>query len=206
MNFHAVMPFYRQYMHKPLLNWFQSMNLIWHPVCDIEDIRPFVGNKESWIKPVLCDPLLPGEQCYKKLNYMTEFIDDDYYGFIHDDDMYIPGFIDKIKQRAADVIYYSASRGQNWTHDTKAYNWPPDPLIINTLDDVRVANIDLCQYIIKGRIYKQMKFGYNIDCADGIFAEELKVKFSGNILVLPEIGINFNYFQDGRYNDMRWNP
>lgn len=206
MNFHAVMPFYRQRNYEPLKNWFKTMDLIWHPVCDIEDIRPFVGNKEEWIQPILCPPLRKGEQCYKKLNYIIDIVDNDYYGFIHDDDMYVPGFIDKIKHKTADVIFYSMSRGQNWTNDTEAYNWPPDPIILNSIDDVYIAHVDMCQYIIKGFIYKQIKFGYAHDYDDGLMAEQLKRDYPFNINVMSEIGINFNYFQTGRYNDFRLNP
>jgi hypothetical protein len=194
-------------MYEPLKAWFKSMNVHWWPVCDEVDIEPFKNNTEEWIHPILCDPLKPGEQCYKKLNYFPkdQIVDEDYYGFIHDDDMYAEGFIDKIKQQTASVIYYSMSRGQNHTHDTEAYNWPPTPLIITGLHDIRIANIDLCQYIIKGSVYKKITFGYIHDFDDGVMAEQLK-EYYPDIKIFPEIGINFNYFQKGRYNEMRLFP
>lgn len=198
------MPFYRRHYYQKLKDAFEPMNLIWHPVCDPVDIEPFKNNQIPWIQPVLCPPLdLSKDQCYKKNNDFIETFpieDEDYYGFIHDDDMYVAGFIDKIKQQTAKIIFYSASRGDSWpTEDIGPYNWPPVPLIINSLDDVRVANIDMCQYIVKGEILKQTRFGNSSVCDDGHYAEYLKNTWPNDCLVLPEFGINFNYFQPGRY-------
>ena len=206
MNFHSIMPFYRKNLTQELTEHFEPMNLIWHPVCDIIDIQPFAGNTKQWIQPVLCPPLkIPGDQCYRKNNDFidsVQIIDDDYYGFMHDDDMYVPGFIDKIKQQTAKIIIYSASRGDSWpTDDIGPYNWPPVPLTINTMDDIQIGKIDMCQYIVKGEILKQTRFGNNSVCDDGHYAENLKNKWPDDILILPEIGINFNFFQPGRYTN-----
>jgi hypothetical protein len=53
--------------------------------------------------------------------------------------------------------------------------------------------------IVKGEILRQTQFGNNDVCDDGNYAEYLKSKWPNEILILPEIGINFNYFQPGRY-------
>jgi len=211
MNFHAIMPFYRQRLTEILIKHFESMNLVFHPVCDRIDIQPFKDNKISWIQPLLVRPLqIPGDQCYRKNDdfiVMADIIDEDYYGFIHDDDMYVPGFIDKIKKQTAKIIFYSASRGQAWaTADIGPYNWPPVPLIINTIEDVRIANIDMCQVIVKGEILKQVRYGNSSVCSDGEFAEMLKKTWPNDILILPEFGVNFNYFQPGRYLNQEGQP
>lgn len=184
------------------------MNLIWHPVCDYVDVRAFEYTHIDWIKPVLCEPLkIPGDQCYRKNNDFIntqEIIDDDYYGFLHDDDMYPPGFIDKIKEQSAKIIFYSASRGDAWPpHDNSPYKWPPHDLTINTIDDVAVSKIDMCQCIIKGEILRQTQFGNDSVCDDGIYMVNLKQKWPNEVLILPEIGVNFNYFQPGRYTQDR---
>ena len=205
MNFHAIMPFYRKRLTEELRNHFKPMGLIWHPVCDFIDIQAFDHNTDDWIKPLLCAPLkIPGDQCYRKNNDFIkagDIIDDDYYGFIHDDDMYIPGFIDKIKQQTAKIIFYSMGRGQNFaTDDIGPFNWPPVAIILNTPEDIHVAGIDMCQYIVKGDILRQTEFGNGSCEDDGWYAENLKKKWPNDFIILPEIGINFNYFQPGRYD------
>jgi hypothetical protein len=203
MNFHAIMPFYRKHLAQKLTAHFATMGVIWHPVCDPVDIEPFKDNATDWIQPVLCPPLkIPQEQCYRKVNdFIDSFmiIDDDYYGFIHDDDMYAPGFIDRVKQQAAKIIFYSASRGQRHSN-IDGYGWPPIPLIINNLDDVRLCNIDFCQMIVRGEILRQTRMGYSVSCDDGHYAVMLKTRWPNDIKIFPEIGINFNYFQPGRYD------
>ncbi len=212
MKFHAIMPFYRKHLAPILTKWFESMDVIWHPVCDHIDIEPFIGNTIPWIQPILCEPLkIPGDQCYRKINDFIEapstiIVDEDYYGFIHDDDMYVPGFINKVKQQTAKIICFSASRGEICPNDDAIYKWPPIPLILEKLDDIRVANIDMCQMIVKGEILRQTRFGNNSVCDDGHYAENLKSRWPNDILILPELGINFNYFQPGRYIKMSLEP
>jgi|WetSurMetagenome_2_1015567.scaffolds.fasta_scaffold00534_24 hypothetical protein len=203
MNFHAIMPFYRKHLKDDLLKHFEPMNLIWHPVCDNVDMTSFEKNTLSWIKPLLCMPLLPGDMCYRKNNDFInagDIVDDDYYGFIHDDDMYVPGFINKIKRQTAKIIFYSMDRGERYAPNPGPFNWPPVPIIINKIDDVHVAGIDMCQYIIKGEILRRTKFGYRAFEDDGHYAEYLKNTWPNDILILPEIGIRFNYFEPGRYD------
>jgi hypothetical protein len=207
MNFHAIMPFYRKKLLQDLIAHFEIMNLQWHPVCDSVDIEAFtpeILGKYPWIQPLLCQPLQSGDQCYRKNNDFINsgnIIDDDYYGFIHDDDMYAPGFIDKIKQQTAKIIFYSMSRGDSYATDicSGAINWPPVPVILNKPEDVHVAGIDMCQYIVKGEILKHTKFGNKSVEDDGHFAVHLKTNYRNDFIIIPEIGINFNYFQPGRY-------
>jgi hypothetical protein len=206
MNFHTITPFYRKRLLPELIAHFQTHSLFWHPVCDPVDIEAFTPEllvKYPWIQPLLCAPFLPGQQCYRKNDDFIvagDIIDDDYYGFSHDDDMYTPRFIAKIKQQTAKIIFYSMSRGDSWaTDDIGPYNWPPVPIILNTPDDVHVAGIDMCQYIVRGEILKQTRFGYTSVVDDGHYAEMLKGRWPADFIILPEIGMNFNYFQPGRY-------
>ena len=203
MNFHVLMPFYRKHLTETLIKHLKPMNVIWHPICDHVDIEPFEDINEQWIQPALTPKLKIGQEtAYKKVNDCVDridIVDDDYYGFVGDDDMYAPGFIDKIKQQSAKIIVYSCSRGEVTPNDDCPYKWPPIDLVINTLDDIRIANIDFCQYIVKGEILRQMRFGEHNVCDDGHYAIGLKERWPNDILIMKEIGVNKNYFQPGRY-------
>lgn len=203
MTFHAIMPFYRKHLLDDLTSHFEPMDLMWHPVCDPVDIQAFEGNTREWIKPLLCKPLIiPPDGCYRKINDFIDaddIDDNDYYGFIHDDDMYAPGFIEWVKQQTARIIICSASRGQR-VSDVNGYPHPATPLIIKNLNDIHLYNIDMCQMIVKGEILRQTRFGNLVDYDDGLYAENLKMKWPDDIKIFSDIGVNFNYFQPGRYD------
>jgi hypothetical protein len=202
MNFHAIMPYYRKHLLNDLISHFGTMDLVWHPVCDPVDMQSFDGNTREWIKPLLCPPLSKDDQCYRKINDFIEaddIIDDDYYGFIHDDDMYSPGYIAWVKQQTDKIIICSASRGQR-VSDKEGYPHPTFPLVIKNLNDIHVYNIDLCQIIVKGSILRLTRFRNMADYDDGLYAENLKMKWPDDIKIHPEFGIYFNYFQPGRYD------
>lgn len=203
MNFHVIMPYYRQFLKDELIAHFSKMNVIWHPVCDPIDAKSFENNTIEWIKPLLCQPLKKGDMAYRKINDFINsknIIDEDYYSFCHDDDMYVEGFVDKIKQQNSKIIYFSMCRGDK-TPKCDISQWPPVPIILHKLEEVHVANIDMCQMIVKGEILKQTQFGYRDGCDDGRYAEMLKTRWPNDTIILPEIGINFNYFQLGRYTN-----
>ena len=203
MNFHALMPFYRKYHYDKIRTHYETMSLIWHPICDPVDIQPFEGNTREWIKPLLCDPIRPGDVIvYRKINDFIEaddIIDDDYYGFAHDDDMYVPGYIDWVKQQTAKIIICSAHRGHRVVGGD-GYPHPTFPLVIKNLNDIHVYNIDFSQIIVKGSILRITRFINKFDFDDGFYAENLRDKWPDDILIHPEFGVYFNYFQPGRYD------
>ena len=203
MNVHVIMPFYRKYLVQKLIDSFRPMNLIWHPICDEVDLQAFENNTLDWIKPVLCPPLNLGvDQCYRKNNDFIntqEIIDEDFYGFLHDDDMYVPGFIDKIRLQTAKIIFYSMDRGDVCPNDDAPVKWPAVPIILSALSDVRVYNIDMCQMIVRGEILRQTQFGNSQHCDDGLYAESLKKRWPNDCIVMSEFGVRQNYFQKGRF-------
>lgn len=80
-----------------------------------------------------------------------------------------------------------------------AENHPVYPLIINIPDDIRVCNIGLGMYIIKGEILKQIRFS-NIDkWGDGMMAVELKTRWPNDFIIIPDLFVFGNYFEPGRF-------
>ena len=198
------MPYHRSYLHDTLKEDLSHKGVIWHPICDSDEIKDFESDKEEWIRPLLCGYLtIPGDQCYKKVNDFIDagnIISNDYYGFLGDDDMYSPFFIKAVLNSGAKIIITSMSRGDNYTTDEVIYNWPPIPIYQNTLEDVRVANIDFCQMVVKGEILKQTRFHNASVCDDGEYAEYLKNTWGNEIQFIPEIGVYKNFYEPNRYN------
>lgn len=206
---HVICAFYRKYLLPTHLEYLTPMDIEWIVACDEVDIEPFKDNNRDWIKPVLVPPLkIPGDQVYKKFNNCIEridIIDDDYYCFMGDDDMYEPGFFDAIRQQTAKVVIVSASRGNNVPRDVPpAAQQAAIPLIMRSLGDIRVCNINLTQYVIKGEILKQIRFNDRTQEDDGYFAEDLVRRFSSEIKIIPELFTFINYFQPGRYTNNDW--
>jgi hypothetical protein len=176
------------------------MNIQWYPMVSPERD---IFEKRSWVHPLHTKELVPGEACFRKLNDFLEtqeIIDSDYYGFIDDDSMYEPGFFDIIRQQTAKIIIYSLSRGDTIPNDEVAKH-PTNPLIIKSLRDIRVGNIGLPQYILKGEIIKQTRFDPTHYHGDGYYAHILRMKFPQEIKILSDLFVFGNYFQPGRYTD-----
>jgi hypothetical protein len=209
MNIHIITPFHRENMIKTLIKYMEPMNIIWYPVCDPDEIQSFEGINEDWIRPVLCPPLIiPPDQAFRKLNDFlnaAEIIDKDYYAFMGDDDMFEPGFFDVIKQQTAKIIFCSLARGDTIPAEAEgAGRHPVYPLIINGPEDVRVFNIGLMQFIIKGEIARQVRFNNTSNHDDGKMAEFLKNTFPDDIVYLPGWFGFGNYFEPGRYTNNNW--
>jgi len=205
LNFHIVMAFYREYLHETIKQDIKNMDVYWHPVCEPHEIKYFEKDTEPFIQPIVSEIKNHYMVGYEKLNKFIELatiIDDHYYGFLGDDDMYAPGFISKImKFINAKIIIFSASRGDNSPAPTDAaYQWPAIPLYLHKLNDIHVANIDLCQMIVRGDILKQTRFQEASSCDDGQYAENLRKKWPDDILILPEIGVFKSFYEKGRYN------
>jgi len=206
MNIHILCPFYRKNLLPTLINYLEPTGIIWHPLCDPIDMTAFYDNDKSWIQPILCPPFNPTDMCYRKINDFLDtkhIIDDDYYGFMGDDDMYEPGFFDVIRQQTSKIIVYCLSRGDT-TPECDTEQHPAMSITLHTLDDIRTFNIGLGMYILKGSILKQTRFGNVSKFDDGAYAENLKAKFPDDIKILSDLYIFGNYFQPGRYTNDNW--
>ena len=207
MNIHIICPFYRKPLYPILVHYLEPMKIIWHPICDSTDIEPFKNNGKDWIKPLLVPPLKTDgkrDLSTRKLNdFITtqEIIDEDYYGFMGDDDMYEPGFFDVIREQTAKILIVSLSRGDSVPKDPKYPNASPHPvfpLIMRRLEEIQINAIGLPQFILKGEILKQMKFRNEAPCDDGYFAEDLRNKFPDEIKFLTYSFVFGNFFEKGR--------
>jgi len=188
------------------MKYFEPMGIHFYPMVAPEhDVFP---KDIDWLHPIHVPELwrvsreIPGEACFRKINDFLdtqEINDDDYYGFMTDDDMYEPGFFDVIRQQTAKIIIYSLYRGDSIPYDEIAAPHPTTPLIMNGHGDVRVCNIGLLQYIIKGEIFKQTRFSTTDYWGDGHFAVDLKTRWPNEVRYIPDLWAFGGYFQPGRY-------
>lgn len=207
MNIHIICPFYRKYLLPTLIKYLEPTGIQWYPVCDPEDIKSFLNlKKNNWIHLTLCEPFRPGEMCYRKINdwiglNLKNINDNDYYGFMGDDDMYEPGFFDVIRQQTAKILVYSCYRGDTTPQNPPpAENHPCHPLIIRTLDNITVGRIGLGMYMLKGIILKNnMRFDTGHRWGDGLFAQTLRERYADEIKILSDLFVFGNYFEPGRF-------
>jgi hypothetical protein len=200
MNIHVLTPLYRIHLIPTLIYYLKPMNINWKPIVFPEE-NVFSKYSESWIHPVLMSTATPQTNFvpYEKINtFITQqdIIDDDYYTFMGDDDMVEPGFFDVIRQQKAGVLFYSNYRG-----DTIPYNavHHTDPIIIKTINDIRVCNIGLGMCTLKGSILRKTLFKLQHEWDDGIYMEMLVQKFKKSIHIIPDLFVFGNYFEQGRH-------
>lgn len=202
MKIHIITPFYREYLSKTLVHYLEPMGIEWYPVCAPGEIMPI---KKPWIHALNVDALVNRQNAWKKVNDfadMCEINDDDYYGFMCDDNMYEPGFFDIIREQTAKIIMFSMYRGDRIPIELSDVPHHATTLHIRGPNDVRPGNIDIMQYIIKGDIFRTHRFDiYDHAYSDGHYAVHLKNEHLKDIVFLPELFALFNYFQPGRYTD-----
>lgn len=201
MNTHLLIPFYRKHLYKTHMEYYGRQNIIYHPICDEVDFEPFVNNELEWVKPFICPALKPKEQCYTKFNYFIDagdIVDDDYYSFCGDDDMFEEGFFDNLKTKTADIVYNSNYRGDKIPMDGTAPH-PTYPLIPKSPSDIRPGNVGLGMFSVRGRILKLVRFGTTCGFDDGRLAQKLLTV--GCVEYNPDWFILGNFLQPGRHTD-----
>ena len=203
INVHILVPFYRKYLYKTLIHYYGKLGVIFHPICDAVDIEPFKDNELDWVKPLLCQPLKPNEQCYAKFNHFINsgevIIDDDYYGFMGDDDMIEEGLSDELKKKNSDVIYISNYRGDRIPFDDGCPH-PVHPIIPREPKDVAPCFIGLGEFYVKGHILKKVRFNTTKGDDDGRFAQNL-LNVCDSIEFMPDWFTFGNYFQPRRHTN-----
>jgi len=204
-DIHVLTPFYRTHLAPTLIHYLEPMGVQWYPICEDRHYSSEFSSR-NWITPLLVDALSESDQCYIRFNQFQDahLVDDnDYYCFMGDDDAYEPGFFDIIRRQTAKILIVSLSRGDR-IPECDPEKHPTNPLIMNSIRDVQVCNIGLPQYIIKGEIFKQMRFRNDHCWNDGHFAEKLKEWFPNDFHFLPDTFVFGNYFQEGRYFGTQW--
>jgi len=207
MKIHVLTPFYRVYLAPTLIHYLEPMGIEWYPIMTPSELYPF--NKD-WIHPVYMDSELPpnAKCCYKFNVFLeqNEIIDNDYYVFMCDDNMYEPGFFDVIRQQTAKIVIFSLYRGDTIPNDGAKERHLTTILRPKRLLDVRPGNIDYAQYIIKGELFKTHPFNAYQGCTDGIYIQKLCFEHPNDIIFLPDLYAWFNYFQPGRYTNKKRFP
>jgi hypothetical protein len=204
MKIHIICPFMRHHLLKTLLTYLEPMNIEWHPIV-MEDEKFDIDL--PWVHPLVMPNVPFGGVGFKKMNYFLdtqEIINDDYYCFMGDDDMYEQGFFDEIRKQTAKIIYVSLSRGNAIPTYEGVTVHPTFPLIISKPEDVRICNIGLPQYIMKGEVIKHFRFNCTLGYADGLVAEEAKEKFPNDYIFLSDLFAFGNYFEPERYTNNEW--
>lgn len=176
MNYHIVTPFYR-YENEDFLKE-NTKGFIWHKIEGTVDAR---------------------DQTWGKINKFVaehEFIDDDYYMILMDDDALPPDFYNDIRHYDQDVIVFSMKRGDNIPEGLDAFRAHPTFTLIASRDNMKVGHVGLQQIMMRGRIFKNLKCE-DVYYADGLAAERLKDE---NVKYVPDIYILFNYLEPGRWD------
>jgi hypothetical protein len=200
MKIHLLSPFMRHELLPTLISYLKDMDVIFHPIMTVEEGKSFAKDVPEWVQPLI-DDIQAYAVAYEKINRFIDtqdIIDDDYYGFMGDDDMYEPGFFDQIKQETSDIIFYSLYRGDS-IPECDPEKHPVFPIILRSISDIRVCNTGFCQYIMKGRILKQVRMRIDHKWGDGFFAETLREKFPDKIKIISDLFAFGNYFQPGRF-------
>jgi len=200
MEIHVLTPLFRVYLVPTLVYYLEPMDIQWYPIMTPSEITTF---DKDWIHPVHVNELPPKAQCCQKFNAfldLHEIIDDDYYAFMCDDNMYEPGFFDVIRQQSAKILICALYRGDATPNDNVVDKHPTNTLKATKLSHIIPGRIDYAQFIIKGSLFKTHPFDPYVGCSDGRYIRNLAREYPHDVTFLPNLYALFNYFQPGRYN------
>lgn len=193
MQIHVSTPLWRVENIPALIEYLEPEQVTWHPICDYP-----INFGKDWILPIVCvppDDWHPGAYKTKYLQEYVEIVDDDYWAFMNDDDLYETGFFNKIRQCTEDVIVVSMMRGNHPVDSTGA---PYDCFtLLAAPQNMIVAGVGNQQFVIKGRVFRQMPI-HNTGLADGMIGEWLKAHYP--IRYEPSWYAYFNRLQPGRWD------
>lgn len=197
MKFHVITPVSRVDLLPRLIDSMKYFHIKWHWVWGEAEYNWWALNS-AFSVPAFVDITAATvdaelDICYAKINKFIQnraIVDDDYYMFLCDDDMYPPFFFELLKYETADVIFVSMDRGQhNCIH--------PATKLIADPANVRVNQIGLEQMIVKGHVLKSLVFNAKSSKADGEMAMYLKANYK--VAYRPYLFVLFNFFEKGRW-------
>ncbi len=205
---HIVTALSRLNLIEKLISHYKEMNIIWHPILLYDEyllIDKFILENNSWIIPYIIFELSNNENSFRigylKKNLFIEnnlHVDEDYYWILDDDDMVEKETVDYIRNLDDDVIFISLKRGDNIPDGVPPLRRYPIFQLIASPENIYIGNVSQQQYIVKGKIFKMLKFDIDNHAADGVVAVWLKSNFA--VRYEPQLYALFNYFEKGRWN------
>jgi len=203
-NIHLMMPFSRHHLWDKLVDAYDPMNIILHPLAYSNEKEAYDHNNGRWIQPYVDCRM---DNKFNQSILLNDFIrnypinDDDYYVSVSDDDMYEPEAFDAIKNMDDPVVVISMKRGYKIPKDAPEDKKYPPTTLIACEENMRVGCVGGEQIFMKGSVLKTIRLDEdNPAIADGILAENLKQCYP--IRYDPDLFCLFNYYEPGRWKLM----
>ena len=197
-NIHLITLFSRHYLFTELLSRYLPMRVIWH-LLRFESEKPFPDiSNHPWIIPMIIPDQYKINHMLPINNYFIlngNIVDDDYYIFSPDDDMYEPGVMRKIRGLQDPVVVISMKRGHHVPSGCVPH---PTDTLIACPENMRIGRIGGEQIFVKGKVFKAHRFREDVYEADGYMALEYAANYP--IRFEPDLYVLFNYYQEGRWD------
>lgn len=192
--FHIITPFSRPHNIPALAAMFQNMGSLvtWHPVC--HDVSHADSLWDAGADTVLMHRHIEGwDLCYEKLNAALDYFsfpDEDYVGFLCDDDLYEPGVITELSRNVGlQVLVISAKR---W-HRGKVPRF--DGCVLEaSRGNARPCHIGVEQLFVRADVMREYRFN-NSRYADGELAERLLAD-GRSFFCCPDLFVGWNCLPD----------
>lgn len=200
-RYHVYTPFSRKQNFTRLLNMLRPTGVTWHLVCEFEEI-PAAPLGTEWAKLMLCDHFPEGwfAGSYKK-NWFLNHVEWDHearYIMLNDDDLYEPGFFEKMDDQDGEFLICSMKRGDQCPSDSK------NPQACHTLVADK-ANL-FCggvadeQVMLSGRLLRRYRFGREY-AGDWSLIKDVLAQHAP--AMVPGAFVWFNYLEPGRWNEVK---
>jgi hypothetical protein len=186
MMLRVITPVMRLQNIEVLKTLLYGKGIVWHVLMS-DDIPSSIQNV-SWIQPLKLNSEPRGTYGYWKLNQFTDYIDEDRYWFLSDDDAFSSDFFDVAeKHRDADMLIVNMKR---WL------GLSPEVLVASP-DNIRIGGVGLEQMIVKGKWLKGKKFNEYDYCSDGHFVIELVKNLGDKVVYEQDAVVYWNCLSRG---------
>lgn len=200
MEHHVITPLNRFENFGRLTDLLRPHGIQWHVITDNGASR--VSSDEQWIHG--CNVQNNEGPFWARCNHAINWFLDhhslrprDRYCLLNDDDAYEPGFFEKVRSVAGEVVAVSMKRGDQTPGNVIPERAHGTNTLVADPENMRVGHVGAEQLMVSGRILSQCRLPIHI-CGDGQMIEYIAA--TNPVTYLPEAYVWFNYLEPGRWN------
>lgn len=195
----VIMPFYRPENKDRIIDLYGPHDVILHPIMTQGE---YIEWNREWVEPVICSDYVEKKNPVNhKLNFFIRnepISEEDHYWWMNDDDSFEDNVISTLKQQNDPVIFISMKRGNRTPHHDNPVCRHPSTTLFARPENVFVSGIGAEQMIVRGDVYRTIKYHDKSPFADGLTAMYLKSNYP--VRYIENVFVKFNYFEVGRWD------
>lgn len=197
---HIITPLNRIQNFSKLVTLLEPQKIQWHVISDLGST--VVETDIPWVHSYVCPNV--ESTFWGRCNYAINWFLNHHalrpngmYSILNDDDAYMPGYFDKLREQSHPVIITSMQRGNKTPKDVIPERAHGTNTLVAAPENMKVGHVGVEQISVSGQILKNCRLPIHI-CGDGQMIEYI-IATQSQVVYLPECYVWFNYLEPGRW-------